>query len=81
MGAREVVAPQYNPAPSGGRMSVGQEGGFEIKYDFCNWLDIHELLLRWINNEIRKSQTEHILFNILKFILLYKMLRQKVSSM
>jgi hypothetical protein len=29
-----------------------------------------ELLFRWINNEIRKSQTEHILFYILKFILL-----------
>jgi hypothetical protein len=28
------------------------------------------LLLRWINNEIRKSQTEHILLDILKFILL-----------
>ena len=28
MGAREFVAPQYNPAPFGGRMSEGQEGGF-----------------------------------------------------
>jgi hypothetical protein len=27
MGAREVIAPQEDPAPSGGRMSEGQEGG------------------------------------------------------
>ena len=31
MGAREVVALQYYPAPTGGRMSEGQEGGFEKK--------------------------------------------------
>jgi hypothetical protein len=28
MGAREFVAPQYYPAPAGGRMSEGQKGGF-----------------------------------------------------
>jgi hypothetical protein len=27
-GAREVVVPQLFPAPAGGRMSEGQEGGF-----------------------------------------------------
>jgi hypothetical protein len=31
MGAREIIVPQYYPAPTGGRMSVGQEGGFENK--------------------------------------------------
>jgi len=36
MGAREVVSPQCNPAPTGGRMSAGQEGGFEKNATFSS---------------------------------------------
>jgi hypothetical protein len=46
MWAREVVVPQYYPAPTGGRMSEGQEGGFEKKSDFCKRLNFIEPFLR-----------------------------------
>jgi len=44
MGARGVVVPQYYPAPTGGRMSEGQEGGFEKKSDFCKRLLILDFM-------------------------------------
>ena len=42
-GAREVVAPQSIPAPSGGRMSEGQKGGY-FKYRLLQFSLLREKL-------------------------------------
>jgi hypothetical protein len=46
MRAREVVAPQYNPAPFGGRMSEGQEGGFAKNATFAKGFEFTEYYCR-----------------------------------
>ena len=42
-GAREVIAPQSIPAPSGGRMSEGQKGAASNNLDFCKRLMIYKI--------------------------------------
>jgi hypothetical protein len=63
--AREIIAPQEDPAPSGGRMSEGQEGGcYPSSLTFAkSSIDIEKILLFSIyyskilyNRAICKSQ-------------------------